>query len=56
MKTAKMSLKNIQKRLSREEMKKIMAGSDGCYVWHSDNCPPPKVIRVFEGIPFCCPA
>jgi len=32
MKTKKMSLANIQGKLSRVEMKKIMAGSDGCSV------------------------
>jgi hypothetical protein len=30
MQTQKMSLANIQGKLSRDEMKKIMAGSDGC--------------------------
>jgi hypothetical protein len=30
MKTQKMSLANIQGKLSRDEMKKIMAGSTGC--------------------------
>ena len=33
MKTEKMSLANIQGKLSRTEMKKVMAGSGKCYVW-----------------------
>jgi hypothetical protein len=32
MKTQKMSLANIQGKLSRVEMKNIMAGSGGCYI------------------------
>lgn len=33
MKTEKMSLANIQGKLSRTEMKKVMAGSGVCNVW-----------------------
>jgi hypothetical protein len=34
MKTTKMSLANIQGKLSRTEMKNIMAGSGGCSYGH----------------------
>ena len=48
MKTKKMSLENIKGKLSRAEMKNIMAGSGGgnrccdtsaqCQTWYGSNC------------------
>lgn len=44
MQTKKMSLANIQGKLSREEMKKIMAGSGDCclseYSWDCSSAKP----------------
>ena len=37
MQTQKMSLANIQGKLSRSEMKNIMAGSGSCYSCNSSN-------------------
>ena len=49
MKTTKMSLANIQGKLSRSEMKNIMAGSgSGCYT--GDDCSLKQSACVFAGL------
>jgi hypothetical protein len=39
MKKEKLNLKSIKNVLSRDEMKRILAGSNGCYLGFMCNCP-----------------
>ncbi|MEO9209959.1 MAG: hypothetical protein ABI208_02625 [Ginsengibacter sp.] len=57
MKTTKMSLTNIQGKLSRAEMKNIMAGSGSCTVMNGPPCSPgtcPNVCYVISLGVICC--
>ncbi|MBL0736060.1 hypothetical protein JI750_04130 [Flavobacterium sp. GN10] len=49
-KLEKMSLVNIEGKLSRKEMKNVMAGSNGYMCCIGSNC---SACRVGQGTPYC---
>ena len=50
MKTTKMSLANIQGKLSRAEMKNIMAGSGGDCQTHGQSCATDRQLNCCNGL------
>jgi len=44
MKTIKLNLTNIREKLSKQQMKQLLAGSDGCVSYPGQPCSPPYLL------------